>query len=74
MQFCIQMTLKTIQDYKMSNFKSNRITSSIPHNVNYFQFRPGIGWYRYQEIGNRPALVHATAASAIACAICDQHS
>ena len=40
----------------MSNFKSNQNTFSIPCSIDYFRFGPGIGWYRYQVIGNRPSL------------------
>ena len=40
----------------MCNFKSNRNTFSIPSSIDYFRFRPGIEWYRYQVIGNRPLL------------------
>ena len=41
----------------MSNFKSNQNTFSIPCSIDYFRFGPGIGWYRYQVIGNRPSLI-----------------
>ena len=37
--------------------KSNRKRFSIPCSIDYFRFRPGIGWYQYQVIGNRPALL-----------------
>ena len=40
-----------------SSFKSNQNTFSIPCSIDYFRFGPGIGWYRYQVIGNRPSLV-----------------
>ena len=42
----------------MSNFKSNQNTFSIPCSIDYFRFGPGIGWYRYQVIGNRPSLIN----------------
>jgi hypothetical protein len=46
----------TTELYGMSNFKSNQNTFSIPCSIDYFRFGPGIGWYRYQVIGNRPSL------------------
>lgn len=30
--------------------------SSMPHNIDYFQFRSDIRWYQYQVIGNCPPL------------------
>ena len=41
----------------MSNFESNWNTFSILCSIDYFRFGPGIAWYRYQVIGNRPSLV-----------------
>jgi hypothetical protein len=46
----------TSQTYSTQKKIHNQNTFSIPCSIDYFRFGPGIGWYRYQVIGNRPPL------------------
>ena len=63
MLLCLIYSVGEVATDVMCNFKSNRNTFSIPRSIDYFRFRPGIEWYRYQVIGNRPPLSNSSVAS-----------